>query len=104
MIIFELLVNDELVARAGAEDLSVLSSTISARGVLGGESLGIDSVKDGYRLEASLTGLTSRSLEPKNRHVGWYSSRALKIGDELRLRIVEGTEASEPLVLGVSES
>ena len=60
MIVFELLVNGESVARAGANDLSVLSHTLTACGVLGEESLGTTTVKSGHVLELALTGLTSR--------------------------------------------
>jgi hypothetical protein len=103
MILFELRVNGKLVARAGADALSVLSHTVTARGMLGTASAGTSNVKEGHRLEASLTGLTSRQSEPKNVHVAWYSNRALSVGDELSVRIVEGTDASEPQVLAPSE-
>jgi hypothetical protein len=88
MIIFELLVNGEIVARAGAEDLSVLSHTLTARGILGVESLGTSSLKEGCIIEAELGGLTSRPQEPSNVHKSWFTSRTLGVGDEVTVRIV----------------
>jgi hypothetical protein len=98
MIIFELLLNGKLLARGGAADLCVLSQTITARGALGEKSLGTKDVKESYFLEASLTGLTSRSSEPANVHHVWDQS-TLRVGDELTVRIVEGGHADMPLVL-----
>jgi hypothetical protein len=103
MIVFELLLNGKLLARAGAADLSVLSQTITARGVLGEKSLGTKDVKDGYFLEASLTGLTSRSSEPANVHHVWAQSN-LRAGDELTIRVVEADDADAPLVLAPREA
>ncbi len=104
MIVFEIRLNGELVARGGAHELSVLSHTVTAVGVLGSESRGTSNVKEGYCLETHLTGLTSRDSEPKNVHMTWYSNRTLRVGDELSLRIVEGTDTSESQVLAAGES
>jgi hypothetical protein len=104
VIVFELLINGELVARAGAEDLSVLSQTVTARGVLGSASLGTSNVKDRAILEASLTGLTSRAGESPHVHYSWYQNRNLKIGDELTVRIVEGLQADPSTSVPRSEA
>ena len=104
MIVFELRVDGELVARAGSLDPGVLSHTVTARGILGEESVGTSNVKEGCRLETGLTGLTSRDAEAKNVHMAWYSNRSLRVGDELTLRIAEGTDTTVPEVLSSRES
>ena len=103
MIVFELLLNGKLLVRGGAADLSVLSQTLTARGVLGGKSLGTTNVKEGFFLEASLTGLTSRSSEPANVHHVWGQS-TLHVGDELTIRVVEADHADAPLGLPPREA
>lgn len=101
---FELLVNGKIVARGGAEDLSVLSHTVTARGVLGSASLGTGNVKDRAFLEASLTGLTSRAAEPSNVHRLWHQTRNLQVGDEITVRILESEEADTPETLARTEA
>ncbi len=98
MIVFELLVNGELVARAGADDLSVLSHSVSARCVLGNKSPGPGNVRDSAILEASITGLTSRLDNAPHEHQVWYG-RTLSVGDELTVRIVEASSADPPNAL-----
>ena len=95
MIAFELLINGKRVATAGAEDLSVLSQTITARGKLGAASGGTSNVRDRVVLEAALTGLTSRSSEPANVHQVWYHG-AIGVGDEITIRVVERSSADVP--------
>ncbi len=104
MIVFELLVNGESVARAGANDLSVLSHTLTACGVLGEESLGTTTVKSGHVLELALTGLTSRHSDLQNVHRQWYSSRELHVGDEVTVRILEVDAKDIPKALLRGES
>ncbi|HTD29837.1 MAG TPA: hypothetical protein VK660_10655 [Xanthomonadaceae bacterium] len=103
MIVFELLLNGKLLARGGAADLSVLSQTLTARGVLGEESLGTKDVKESYILEAALTGLTSRSCEPAHVHLVWGKS-TLTVGDELTVRIVESGHVDMPIALPAREA
>jgi hypothetical protein len=95
MIVFELLLNGKVVASAGMQELSVLSQTITAVGVLGAKSQGTKSVPEGFKLEAALTGLTSSKTEIDHRHCGWYQSE-LKVGDELTIRILERENADVP--------
>jgi hypothetical protein len=104
MVVFELLVNGKVVARGGAEDLGVLSHTVTARGVLGRASLGTSNVKDRAVLEASLTGLTSRAAQPSHVHQLWHQSRNLQVGDEITVRILESQEADTPETLVRTEA
>ncbi len=88
MIVFELLINGELVSSAGADNLSVLSHTVTARGKLGPASQGTSDVKDTSILEVSLTGLSSSINEPRHIHLQWHHAEA-SVGDEITVRIVE---------------
>ena len=103
MIVFEIVLNGEVVARAGADDLSVLSHTVTARGVLGGASGGTNNVRDGAILETSLTGLTSRGTDDPHVHKVWHN-RNLHLGDEVTVRIVDDSVADEPTTLKPREA
>lgn len=98
MIVFDLLINGELVSSAGAEDLSVLSHTVTARGKLGPASQGTSDVKDTSILEVSLTGLSSSADEPRHVHLQWHHAQA-NVGDEITIRIVERPTPGIPLVV-----
>ena len=98
MIVFEVLLNGALVATAGAENLSVLSHTVTAYGKLGPTSQGTSSVKDSYVLDAGVTGLTSSAEEPKHVHLQWYGAR-IGVGDEMTVRVVERPSADTPSVV-----
>ena len=96
MVVFELFLNGECVSTAGAEDLSVLSQTMSAVGKLGAESRGTQQIRDGFEIQLNLGGLTSRSSEPSNIHLDWYNGQ-IGVGDEITVRISEGDKADKSL-------
>ena len=98
MIVFELLINGELVSSAGADNLSVLSHTVTARGKLGPASQGTANVQDTSVLEVSLGGLSSSADAPKHVHVQWHQAR-ISVGDEVTIRVVERPSADVPMVV-----
>jgi len=89
MLIYQVLLNGELVSRAGATDLSVLTATINSVGQLGPASEGADSQREGMRLWLEVSGLSSRT----KLHPNWGGQRELKIGDEVTVQITEGDNA-----------
>ena len=93
MIVFEVFLNGRSVGRAGAKDLGVLSTHISGVGMLGPSAKG-KGPKD-RDLHLSVGGLTSRK-RPPDEHVSWLSIHRLKVGDEVRVRIVESAQADKP--------
>ncbi len=97
MRIYELYINGELISTAGADDLCVLSQTLSAVGKLGESSNGASRLREGEEIELTLGGLTSRTSEPSNLHFMWFRTKALGVGDEVTIRIVEGSKADRPL-------
>lgn len=91
MVAFEVRVNCELICVAGAEDLGVLSTNITAVGTLGKRSKGMG----GVDLRYHVGGLTARRDPARDVHPRWKSS-SLRTGDVLEVRVVEVTQADKP--------
>ena len=93
MIVFEIFLNGRPVARAGAKDLGVLSTHVTGVGKLGPLAKGRGS-KD-RDLHLSIGGLTTPKQAP-NTHLSWLSVHRLKLGDEVRVKIIEAARADKP--------
>jgi hypothetical protein len=91
--VFEVFLNGRPVARAGANDLGVLSAHITGVGKLGPVAKG-RGPKD-RDLHLSVGGLTARK-RPPDEHVSWLSIHRLKLGDEVRVKVIESTRADRP--------
>ncbi len=93
MIAFEVGLNGKRVCIAGADDLCVLTTNISAVGKLGTNT--VPSRRDDTPVEIhySVGGLTARSDPRKNVHMKWKSVERLGIGDVIQVRIVETDKA-----------
>lgn len=79
---FEITVNDEAPVTAGGDDISVLTSCLTfvpARG----------------ELDLQVGGLVTSDPDGRE-HVEWIQ-RALRAGDRVSIRVVDGGEPSEPL-------
>jgi len=94
MIIFEVLLNNKPITRAGATDLSVLAAIVNAVGRLGPESQGAKTKEEGIELTLDVGGLTARESKD-DEHLNW-SRHHLKIGDEISVRILEAQSADDP--------
>ena len=97
MLILELTINGKKLARAGREDLAVLSSCVSAVGVLGRKSKGPTKGGKETDIHVHLGGLTSKKDSSQDVHLNWIPHTQLKIGDEVRIRIVKAAKADKPL-------
>jgi len=95
VIVFEVLLNGRLFARAGAEDLGVLSTHVTGVGKLGRRSRGTVDAPKNYDLDLEVGGLTSRTRRADD-HLHWGTRRSLKVGDEVTVRISEATTADAP--------
>ena len=93
MIVFEVFLNGRSVARAGANDLGVLSTHITGVGKLGPMAKG-RGPKD-QDLHLSVGGLTARK-RPPDEHVSWLSIHRLKVGDEVRVKVTQSARADRP--------
>ena len=95
MIAFEVKLNEELLATAGADDLSVLTAIVTAVGKLGPNSAGAGQREDDYELELTVGGLTSRTAGASNEHLDW-TKRSLKPGDVVTVKLIEADVADLP--------
>ena len=89
MIALEIKLNGKLVCIAGAEDLCVLSTNVSAVGKLGKRTVPARSDETTGEIHYSVGGLTSRPDPDKDVHLRWKSVAPLKIGDVIEVRIIE---------------
>lgn len=96
MIVFEVYLNGKRVARAGADDLGVLTVIVNGVGKLGSASKGTRACQQNSDLFLSVGGLTSRKPGKVNQHLGWISDRSLKIGDEIPVKVKNSTSADKP--------
>jgi hypothetical protein len=97
MLIFELTINGKATARGGREDLCVLSSCVSAVGVLGPESAGPSKGVEETDIHINLGGLTAKKDGSKDVHLAWIPHTPLKVGDEIKIRIAEAAKADKPV-------
>lgn len=98
MLAFRVQLNDQQSVLGGAQDLGVLTVTISAVGLLGPKS--VRSRDDGViDMDLRLGGLTSRGRGVQDEHLVWLEAHELKVGDRVIVEIVE-TESPDPLLGG----
>jgi hypothetical protein len=95
VIVFEVLLNGRRFARAGTEDMGVLSTHVTGVGKLGPRSGGTVGAPTKYDLDLHVGGLTSRTRRADH-HLRWGPRKALKIGDEVTVRILEAPKADAP--------
>lgn len=92
---FMVTVNDVPPITGAADDLYVLTAVVGASGALG--RLATPARRNqtqSYRL--SLDGLTSSRLGDGDEHLHWLDRDDLTVGDRVKIRIVETTQASVP--------
>jgi hypothetical protein len=97
MIAFEVSVNGKLVARAGREDLGVLSAIVSAVGTLGPESGGTLTAPSENDLFLHVGGMTSKKGEALDEHLNWSDHRDLSVGDTVVVKVIESSEVDPPV-------
>jgi hypothetical protein len=95
VIVLEVLLNGKRFARAGTEDMGVLSTHVTGLGKLGPRSRGTKGAPQAYDLDLHVGGLTSRTNRA-DEHLRWGPRKSLKIGDEVTVRILETRNADAP--------
>jgi hypothetical protein len=95
MIAFNIEVNGKSLGSAGTDDLSVLTTIVSAVGKLGRESQGAPGPERSHQVELTVGGLTARAVPGENEHLDWIKE-TLKPGDVVTVRIVEAASADPP--------
>src|SRR4051812_39093346 len=88
MIAFEVRLNGKRVCIAGADDLMVLTANVAAVGQLGRKTAPVRP-NDGYHINYSVGGLTSRGDPDKDVHAWWKSAASLKVGDVIEIKILK---------------
>ena len=89
MFALEVRKNGKRVCIAGAEDLAVLSASVTAVGKLGRKTVPARPDETTCEVHYSVGGLTSRPDPDKDVHLRWRSVAPLKIGDVIEIRILE---------------
>ena len=110
MIVMEIALNGKVLAKAGREDMGVLSAVVSASGMLGNESVGKLVGKDDseYGIDLHVGGLSAPMGGKEGEHAKWVENNEIKLGEEITIRLVEADEAdaelkSNPTTYDVSE-
>jgi hypothetical protein len=93
MIAFEITLNGKRVCIAGAADLGVLTTSITATGKLGPKTVPFRPDDTGGEIFYSVGGLTRRSDPEKDVHVDWQSIAPLKVGDLIVVKVLDVKKA-----------
>jgi hypothetical protein len=96
MIAFEVSLNGKRVCIAGAEDLAVLSTHVSASGRLGKKTVPARPDETKGEIFFSVGGLTGRRDPKKNVHLRWQEIKFLKVGDLIQVKILETMKVDRP--------
>ncbi|WP_019509129.1 hypothetical protein [Pleurocapsa sp. PCC 7319] len=88
-IAFEIAINDETKIVAGMEEISVLSFILCYHNALRDKNENLDSI------ELQVGGLLHHARHD-DEHLDWIK-RHLKIGDEIKIRVVESSDLTQPI-------
>ena len=98
MYVLKIQVNQELPVVGGAEDLGVLSATVSGVGKLGPLAYP-DRPEETFDFHVRLGGLTSRAQGVPDEHLDWMPHRELQVGDRVTIQLLEA-DAADPVLSG----
>jgi hypothetical protein len=96
MIAFEVRLNGKRICIAGAEDLAVLNTTITASGKLGPKTSPARPNETNGEVFYSVGGMTARPDAEKDVHVRWRSIAPLHVGDILEVKVLDVKKADRP--------
>ena len=96
MIAFEVKLNGKRLCVAGAEDLSVLHTSIVAVGKLGSKTVPARPDETSPDIYYSISGLTARRDPAKDVHLNWKSIAPLKVGDIIQVQVLETSKTDRP--------
>ena len=95
MIALKTTLNGKQLCIAGAEDLCVLNSIVNAVGKLGDLSRPHNGSDEAPDIFLSVGGLTGRE-SADDEHFRWTEHQILSVGDEIRISVLDVTEAELP--------
>lgn len=93
MIALDVSLNGKRVCIAGAEDLSVLSTHVTAVGKLGKRTVPVRPDEISGEIHYWVGGLTARQEPERDDHLTWKSAAPLQVGDVIQVRILETDKA-----------
>ena len=96
MIAFEVSLNGIRICTAGANDLGVLSTIVSAHGKLGKKAVPYRPDATSSDVHYTVGGLTSRPAPKKDVHLRWKSVAPLQVGDIIQVKVLETTKVDRP--------
>jgi hypothetical protein len=96
MIALEVNLNGKRVCVAGADDLAVLSSHVTACGKLGKKTVRARPDETTGDIFYSVGGLTGRRDPKKDVHLRWRSINFLKVGDVIQVKVLETMKVDRP--------
>jgi hypothetical protein len=97
MIALSVSLNGKHICTAGAEDLAVLSTIITATGKLGKKTVPARP-NDLHGLAGfSIGGLARTKNSKKNVHMSWATASRLKVGDTIQVTILETIKVDKPI-------
>ncbi len=99
MIVLEVKLNGELIAKAGKSDLCVLNTIVDGVGVLGADSAGTKSEKEGYKTSLSVGGLGVTAEDEPGTHYSWVGKQIINVGDEVSIKFLESENAHDPKIV-----
>ena len=91
MLAFEVLVNDERLCLAGAEDWAVLNVSLS------GVKHRHPSIPDADEVDLYVGALTQPDLTGASYHLRWKGLRGLPVGTKVTFNVVETDRVDEPI-------
>ena len=89
MIAFEVRLNGKRICIAGAEDLAVLNTIITASGKLGPKTVPVRPDDTNREIFYFVGGLTARPDPEEDVHVRWKSIAPLKVGDVIQVKVLD---------------
>ena len=93
MIAFEVRLNGKRICIAGAEDLAVLSTIVTASGKLGAKTAPARPDEIDGEVFYSVGGLTARRDPKQDVHVRWTSVAPLRVGDVIQVKVLDVKKA-----------
>ena len=95
MIALQVKLNGKRVCTAGAEDLSVLSTMVTAVGPLGAQTV-LAGPREKAEIHYSVRGLTGRKDQTNDEHLVWQGLAHLQVGDVITIKVLETRRGDAP--------
>lgn len=86
MIAFEVFINGEMVCTAGVGEHGVMSSILTL----------VKKRRRRRQMWLEVGGIPADGVDGQRMHVGWVGKKPIKIGDEIRIRVIEKDEVDPP--------